>query len=390
MSAATITGGSEAPLPRGIGLPGRVALTWAMAGGILLGGGVVAIMTLAGFMSAYGLFLTSTGLFAVGAVIGFIHGGVLGFVGRPSGLPKRSAAAGVAMAALYAIPGLAVAWLLAVWIAMTVVALYLERIAPLAGVAVGWILGLLLVAVAVAFGVRALRNAYARWPEARAGTVLVAMTFAALLLTFLADRPELWGIRFRVTETGAVLLAAAVTLWVVGPVVSLALRLLREIPLRPVLGFGSGRRAVVDVAVGLAVGLVLGLIAVPFAAPGSAAATGALGTLVVALSQAMVDEVLLRLFLLTGAVWMLLRWHRVHPEEAAVTSVIAVALIQILLYAPGVAAVGFPTTVAALGFVAAAVAIPAVAFSVLYLKRGFGAALIADATAVAALALLTI
>ena len=57
-------------LPRGIGLHGRVAVTWAAAGGILLGGVLVAVMTLAGRLSGHGLFFTVSGLFVIGAVLG--------------------------------------------------------------------------------------------------------------------------------------------------------------------------------------------------------------------------------------------------------------------------------------------------------------------------------
>ena len=114
------------------------------------------------------------------------------------------------------------------------------------------------------------------------------------------------------------------------------------------------------------------------------------GAMVHAVGSALVDEVLLRLFLITAVAWLLLRWHRVHPEEAAVVSVVGVALVQLGIYLPGILAAGFPTTMAATSFALVVVLLPAVVFGVLYWTRGFGTALVADATTVGALALLAV
>lgn len=376
-------------LRRGIGLQGRVAVFWGMGGGILLGGVLVAMMTLGGQLSGHGLFITSSGLFVIGALLGLLHGGALGFVGRPEGVSRERAWKDLGLSVLYAVPALALAWLVTVWIAMTMVASYLGRIGPMIGVSVGWAIGIVTVVTGAVYGWRALVNAYARWPERQAGTVFVTATFAALLVLFLADRPELWGLRMRVTDVGAVLLAVFASIWLAVPLVTGALRLLRTIPgPRPELGFAT-RRWAVDVGLGLAVGVILGLVAVPFAVPGTLATSGG-AAMVGALSQALVDEVLLRLVLMTAVVWLLLRWHRVHREEAVVASVAVVALVQVILYTPGVLATGFATPLAATGFLVVAVAVPALVFGALYWLRGFGTALVADATSVIALALLAL
>jgi hypothetical protein len=320
-----------------------------------------------------------------------MHGGALGWLGRRERVPSEQALRDMGMATLYAIPALALGWLVTVWIAMTMVARYLDRALPLVGVAAGWALGLAVVALAAVKGLEAIGNAYARWPEKRAGTLLVAGSFAALLVLFLAERPEIWFLRLRFTEVGAVLLAAFLSVWVAGPLVTLALRMRRGLPrLSPDTGLAHGPRSVVNVGVGLTAGLVLGLLAVPFAAPLAPAWTGSAGTVVHALGAALVDEVLLRLFLITGVAWLLLRWHRVHPEEAAALAVGGVSLVQVLLYLPGILAAGFPTPFAAATFALLVVLLPAVVFGVLYWTRGFGTALVADATTVGALALLAV
>jgi hypothetical protein len=120
------------------------------------------------------------------------------------------------------------------------------------------------------------------------------------------------------------------------------------------------------------------------------AMAGTGGPLVAAIGQALVDEVLLRLFLVTGVAWLLLRWGRVNAGEAAVISVTAAALVQVVLYAPGVAGLGFATPLAALAFTTFMVLLPGLAFGTLYWTRGLGAAITADAAALAVLALLVL
>jgi len=374
-------------LPRTIGLHGRVTVLSAMAGGVAIGGVLVAAMTLGGQLSGHALFLNSSAVFIVGAGLGLLHGAPLGFFGRPQDTSARQAAGQMALAVLYAVPGLAVAWLASIWVAMSLIASYTGSFGAVAGVAVGWVGAAAILMVASVQGWRALKNAYARWPERRAGTLLVAASFAALLITFLADRPEIWGIRLRVTDTGAVLLSALLAVWVFGPMVTLSLRILKHFPSgRAASGLVEGRWTVTDLAVGLLVGTAVGLLAVPFASPVSAPAVG--GLLVAEASQALLNEVLLRLFTVSAVAWVLLRWHRVHPEEAAVGAIITSALIQVALYAPGALSVGFATGVSTAAFLLAGVAVPALAFGFLFWKRGFGAALIADATALVALAIL--
>jgi len=378
---------SGRPVPRAIGLHGRVAVLSAMAGGIALGGVLVAAMTLSGQLSGHALFMNATGLFIVGAVIGLVHGAVLGYVGRPAGVAPRQALRDIGLGALYVVPGVAIAWLTAIWVAMTMIAAYTGRLGPLTAVALGWVAAGVILSAAVVHAWRAVQNAFARWPERTPGTVLAGASFAALLLTFLADRPEIWGVRLRLTETGAVLLAAFLTLWVAGPMITLALRLARQVPLsRPLAGLEPSRSTAVDLGIGLLVGVVVGLLAVPFVAPSVAPA--AAGALVMDVGQALVDEVLLRLFLVTGVAWLLLRWHRVSSTEAIVGAIVAATVAQVALYSPGAVAVGFASSAGLVAFLGIAVAMPAAAFGFLFWRRGFGSALVADIAALAAIALL--
>ncbi len=384
------TEASDKALSRTIGLHGRVAVFSAMAGGVAAGGVLVAAMTLTGRLSGHALFMSATALFIVGALLGLIHGAVLGYFGRPADTSPATALRQLILAGLYAVPGLAVAWLVSIWVAMTLIAYYTGRIGALLGVALGWIAAAAILGTAAVMVVRAFSNALARWPERRAGTLLVGATFAALLITFLADRPELWGLRLRVTETGAVLLAVFLTLWVAGPLITLALRMTSQLPTPwRSAGRSAGRWTPTDLVIGLVIGAVVGLLAVPFTAPMAPSVASAFaGSVVAGVGHALVNEVLLRLFMVSAVAWLLLRWHRVHADEAAVGSVAAVALLQVALYLPGALAVGFPSWTGTVAFLAVAVALPAVAFGVLYWKRGLATALVADATALIAIALL--
>lgn len=371
---------------RGIGVAGRTAVSWGAAGGILVGGFLVAAMTLAGQLSGHGLLVTATGLFLTGAVLGFAHGAVLGWLGRPEKVTKGEALAGLALAGAYAIPALLLSWLVAGWIALTSVALYSGKVVALVGVGAAWLVGLVLVALAGGTGWTALKGAYARWSHAKAGTLLVAALFGGLLAVFLAERPELWGMSLRVTPVGAVLLATAATLWLAGPVVTIGLALMERLPVRPAVGFGSRREALMSAAVALLVGVVLALVALPFY--GAAYGVGAGGGAVAAVTAALVDEVLLRLFLVTAVAWVLLREFKLPARSAALTAVLVAAAVQVVVYLPGVLAIGFPSWMTAAGFLAVTAAVPAVAFGLLYVRRGFGTAVLAHATTLLALFLI--
>lgn len=373
-------------LTKGIGLPGRVALAWATAGGILVGGFLVAVMTLTGSLSGHALLLTSTGLFVVGAVLGFAHGAVLGWLGRPDGMSRRAVLGRLGLAAAYAVPALLLAWLLAGWIAMTSIALYAGKTAPIVGCGVAWLAGLGLVALAGENGWEALRNAYAGWSNARVATLIVAALFGGLLAVFLAEQPQLWGLRLRLTPVGAVLAAMAATLWLAGPMVTVSMGLLDRLPTPlPAKAFGGKGHAVVSVSIAVVVGVFMALITLPFyEITHGVHPTG----IAAALSTALVDEVLLRLFLMTAVAWLLLRELHISSGRAAGLAVVVAAAVQGLIYLPGVLQAGFPSTATAMGFLAVTALIPAIAFGWLFWKRGFGSALVAHATALGALLLI--
>lgn len=147
---------------RDLGLPGRAAVSSAMAGGVLGGGFLIAMLTMLERTSGHAILVTLVPLFLVGALYGFLQGGVVGFLGRPEGMEAREALAAIGKAALYAVIGLAVAFVVSGWIAMTFVALYTGKLPALAIAVVGWVAGAAVVGWATREGTRALGGAFDR------------------------------------------------------------------------------------------------------------------------------------------------------------------------------------------------------------------------------------
>jgi hypothetical protein len=260
------------------------------------------------------------------------------------------------------------------------------------GSGVAWVIGVGLITYAAVTGWRALAGAYARWEEKQFGTGLVAATFAALLVLFLAKRPELWGIHLRLTEVGAVLLAVSMTLWLVGPAVTLALRYAKKVAL-PGAAFDKATKALPGIGVGLVTGVLLALIALPFAATQYGVAAnpdvGPAGKVVLAVSAALFNEVVLRLFVVTTVAALAMRVYAARRPRAITFAVLAAAAVEVAVNLPGVIMVGFPTTAGAAAFMVTAIVLPAVVFGALFWKRGLTTAVVAHATALVAIALFT-
>jgi hypothetical protein len=120
------------PVTREIGLTGKLLVGGTVSTGLLLGGYTVAAMTLAGRMNGNALLLTSLGLFIVGSVVGLVLSAALGLVGREDGVSWSEAFRRLGLGTLYAIPACLVGAVLAGWIGMAVMGLYVGKIAPIA------------------------------------------------------------------------------------------------------------------------------------------------------------------------------------------------------------------------------------------------------------------
>lgn len=204
---------------------GRVAISWCMAGGVVAGGLLVVSITLAGRLSAGGISVVAATLFVMGAAAGLVHGGLLGYLARDPGVPRKDAFRQLGLAALWLIPALALSGLAAMWMSLTAAALSGSLPATAtAGVAFGWMLGLALCAWAVAEGWMALSRAFRRWPDYRWGALILSGVFGVLVAIFHTVRPEIWFTDLRVTGFGAIFLALVATVWIGLPVAIVLLR----------------------------------------------------------------------------------------------------------------------------------------------------------------------
>lgn len=378
MSTAAARTQTHPLLSASLGLPAKAAATGAMAGGILTGGVLVATLTYFGRLSGFALFFTSSSLFLIGALLGFAHGAVLGVVGREEGQTVRQAWTSVLHGALFAILGIAVSWLLTVWVALSVPALHMGQTRTLAFVGVAWFAAAAVLLLAARHAFRAFMNATVRWQDRRVGFALFVVGAASLTALMTAGQPLLWGLRFNPPLPTAIVLSLIGSFWLVGPMLTAGLtarRWLVDHAVRPDPKLNLG-----DVPLAALVGLVAGAIALPFANVGGAIAGGqsALG---LALGQVFFNEVIFRVGLVTIAAAVFYRWQR-SAGRAAAFAVIFAAVVQVLAYLPGAVQVGFPSLGGAALFLGGAVLVPALLFGALYWRRGLVPVFVADAVAV--------
>ena len=209
-------------------LAGRLTLSWALAGGLTM----EAILVMAAFTSGNPISasdpFTASLFFLGGAAGGLVHGALVGAAGRPESVSLAQAVRSIEGSLLLALPGLAFAWLVAIWTSMTATAV--ESLTPwmLLGVATAWLITLVVSIWALLEAQAGLTYALQRWPERRPGRVLVGLTFGILVVAFVWLRPEIWFTDLRPSALGAVFLALGATIWIALPVLVFLLHFLHQ------------------------------------------------------------------------------------------------------------------------------------------------------------------
>lgn len=212
--------------PSHLGLVGQVATSWGVSGGLVASMVVTAHVLMGQLSSSLG-FLTTTLFFLAGSVIGYLHGGVLAYLGRPPEVDRKAALHRLALASLYAMPAMTVGWLVAMLLAMSAASVLAGRLIALGTSLIGWAAALAAMVWAVIETRAALRNLCARWPGARALLVVLGVTFLALVPVFVISRPTVWIVGLEPSATAAGAMAAGATVWILGPLGTLVLLAVR-------------------------------------------------------------------------------------------------------------------------------------------------------------------
>ena len=400
-SQEPIAHGPAATVPhRGLDLPAAVAISWSLAGGMLLGGAVVVAMILTDRLSGHLLLMASATMFAIGAVLGMVHGVILGIVGRPEGTTPRQDWSAMVHGLLYLVPALLLGWLIAGWVAAMPIALNGGHVVAAVISAFAWVGMLLTVYFAGSTGLHALTLAYRRWPDRLPGTVMVGATLAALIVAFAVEPPTIWFTDIRLTMPGAILLALAATFWFYGPIITVSLSVLRKaLPLFPASRVldrvHAWRGILLRVGIALGAGVGIALIALPFhkgalGLPTDIERFGLVAAMGKAVADAVTDELLLRLFVLTAALAIAIRYLPKEKPWAIALAIGVATVADLLLHWPSVSALGLPGIPMIVAYAVARMAIPAVLFGYLYWRRGLGTAMGAHAVAGIAVGLLAL
>jgi hypothetical protein len=392
---------SAATVPqRGLELPAAVAISWSLATGMLLGGAAVVAMIVTDRMSGHLLLLGSALLFALGALIGLVHGVILGVAGRPEGTTPRQALGAMVHGLFYYPFGLLLSWAVAGWVAAMPLALNGHHIVGAAISALAWVAMAATVYFAGSTGVHAIALAYRRWPDRLPGTIMVGATLVALLVAFAIQPPTLWFSDVTLTYPGAAILALGATFWFYGPIITVGLAVLRKaLPYFPATRVldrvhawkGIGLRA----AIAIGAGVLVAALAIPFhkgslGLPTDVERLGLMPAMGLALAHAVTDELFLRLFVFTAALAIAVRFMA-RDRNWAIWLAIGVATVaDLLLHWPDMVALGLPGASTVVAYALARMAIPAVMFGYLYWRRGLGTAMAAHAAAGAAVGLLAL
>ena len=383
---------------RGIDLPAAVTISWSLAGGMLLGGAAVVLMLVTQRLSGHLMLTASATLFALGALVGLVHGVALGIFGRPEGMSVREAGSAMLHGLLYLVPSLLLGWLIAGWVAAMPMALSGKHLIAIAISALAWVAMVVTVYFAASIGLRAAQHAYRRWPHRAIGTALVGATFVALVVSFLIQPPTLWLTRTRLTTEGAMILAVLATVWFYGPIISVALWLVKrlhpglreaELPAPATL-----KRVGVSAGIAVVTGIVLAAIALPFYRgalnlPSDVARLGVAGAMLMALSSAFTSELFFRFFAVTVAFVLAARFLPT-VRHAAVLAIAVGVVLDLLVHLRDVPALGLPSAGTTIAYVAVRLLIPSIAFGILFWKRGLPTAIGAHVAAGAALGLLAL
>lgn len=154
-------------MKRHLELPGRILMTWFVAGAVLTGGFLVAYGLFSERLAFYGLLYTVGGLYILGGVLGLVFGGAMGMFGRPEGMSPQEALEDQLLGSAYGLMLGAVGLVAAGWIGLTYWAAYSSNLFAILMVTLAWLVGAAVVALAAEYGWFGLRNIRRHVPVVR-------------------------------------------------------------------------------------------------------------------------------------------------------------------------------------------------------------------------------
>lgn len=221
MRALTLDHAFATPRPRNLNGIASMTISWSMAGGIAAGV-LIAALVFTSRLHSMGVVPLTAIVALIGSMLGSVHGAVLGYLGRAS-LDSRLGLRYWALVAALGCSGAALAVPFAIWLAIGAMTAASGAASGAVGLFIAIPITLIIFAWATMNGWDAFEIAYSRWPQKRLGTLLVVGAFLVLSAFMLILRGAIPGTEIQLSPVAAFVLVAIAVLWIVSPVVIVAL-----------------------------------------------------------------------------------------------------------------------------------------------------------------------
>ncbi|MEJ2541292.1 MAG: hypothetical protein P8188_15205 [Gemmatimonadota bacterium] len=190
-----------------------------MSGGILFGM-LGTILTLTQQLPGFDFFVTLSGMFLFGAVVGLLHGLVLAVFSKPADISFIESAKKAGLGLLYSLLAAPVAFLVTMWIGFAVYYQLDPNFSRLLGAIIGAWIGLAVLVWTAWETWRAIRVIVAAWSDFVLVAGIVAVVFLVLVWFFDAFSPFVFEQDYNLRQ--AIFVAGGVSVLIVGPVTTLA------------------------------------------------------------------------------------------------------------------------------------------------------------------------
>ena len=200
-------------------IPGRIVISWTMSGGILFGM-IGTILTLTQQLPGFDFFVTLSSVFVFGAVVGMLHGMVLGVFSKPKDTSFIDSFKQVGLGLLYSLLAVPVAFLVTLWIGFAFYYQLDPSFGRLLGAIIGGWIGLAVLVWTAWETWRAIRIIVAAWSDFVVVSGIVAVVFLVLVWFFESFAPYVFEQDYNLRQ--AIFVAGGISVLVIGPLATLA------------------------------------------------------------------------------------------------------------------------------------------------------------------------